>query len=254
MNLLQFHSWLEDPLTLDKDSLPVLEALVKEYPWCQHIEVLYLLNLKKENDHRFSRQLRIAAIYSADRSKLRNLLEWIVDPHDAVDSQNELKETFHDRHEGARPANVQEMPVQEEKIQDIERKIQDSLSEIEEKRNRLRLLIEEKRSLLAKDKGLEEAAKEETSLRPLPKDGLLEDFLRQQNIQKKGAFFDPVEKARKSLEDDGQLISETLARLLAAQGKISRAVKIYQQLMVKNPEKSSYFAAQIENLKNKLKE
>jgi len=37
--------------------------------------------------------------------------------------------------------------------------------------------------------------------------------------------------------------------LIAAQGKKDKAIKIYQQLMLKNPQKSSYFAAQIEKLK-----
>ncbi len=46
----------------------------------------------------------------------------------------------------------------------------------------------------------------------------------------------------------GQGMSETYADLLAAQGHKEQAIRMYQQLMEKYPEKSSFFAAKIENL------
>lgn len=48
-------------------------------------------------------------------------------------------------------------------------------------------------------------------------------------------------------------ISETFAKILIKQEKISDAIKIYEQLILKMPEKKVYFASQIELLKNKLK-
>jgi len=58
--------------------------------------------------------------------------------------------------------------------------------------------------------------------------------------------------AKKSLQEQPDLASETLADLLARQGQYAKAIKIYQRLSLLNPEKSVYFAATIENLKQKL--
>jgi hypothetical protein len=48
--------------------------------------------------------------------------------------------------------------------------------------------------------------------------------------------------------DDG-IISEALASLLVQQGHNEKALSMYERLTLKYPEKSTYFAAQIENLR-----
>ncbi len=53
----------------------------------------------------------------------------------------------------------------------------------------------------------------------------------------------------KSLEDDGDLVTETLAKIYAAQGLIEKAADIYRKLCLKFPEKKAYFVAQLEKLK-----
>jgi hypothetical protein len=45
------------------------------------------------------------------------------------------------------------------------------------------------------------------------------------------------------------LASENLAQILVRQGKVERAISIYERLMVKHPEKMAYFAAQIDSLR-----
>ncbi len=57
------------------------------------------------------------------------------------------------------------------------------------------------------------------------------------------------ELAKESIEDHPDLISETLANVLAKQGKTDRAINIYEKLSLKFPEKSSTFAKKIESLK-----
>jgi len=47
-------------------------------------------------------------------------------------------------------------------------------------------------------------------------------------------------------------VSENFAKILVLQGKKEKAIEIYEQLILKNPEKKPYFEAQIEKLKNKI--
>ncbi|MEY3398120.1 MAG: hypothetical protein RL220_714 [Bacteroidota bacterium] len=58
--------------------------------------------------------------------------------------------------------------------------------------------------------------------------------------------------ARTSVTDDLSFVSETMAELLASQGKKEKAKKVYRKLMELHPEKSIYFAARLKNL-DKLK-
>ncbi len=60
------------------------------------------------------------------------------------------------------------------------------------------------------------------------------------------------EVAKQSVQDPANLASETLAKLLVRQGQYRKAIKIYQRLSLLYPEKSRYFAATIEELKQKL--
>ena len=55
----------------------------------------------------------------------------------------------------------------------------------------------------------------------------------------------------KSQEFGDNIISENLAQILTKQGKLTKAIEIYRKLIWKFPQKKAYFAALIEELKNK---
>jgi hypothetical protein len=56
--------------------------------------------------------------------------------------------------------------------------------------------------------------------------------------------------AERSLKERKDLASETLAELLISQEQFDKAIEMYKRLILKFPEKSSYFADKIKNLKN----
>lgn len=58
--------------------------------------------------------------------------------------------------------------------------------------------------------------------------------------------------AQESIVENQTVISETLANLLEKQGLYAKAIKMYERLILKIPEKSSYFASKIENIKSKV--
>jgi len=64
----------------------------------------------------------------------------------------------------------------------------------------------------------------------------------------------PVEDISKPfVEETGGFVTETLARIYVNQGYYSKAIEIYENLILKFPEKSSYFATLIEKVKELIK-
>ena len=82
---------------------------------------------------------------------------------------------------------------------------------------------------------------------------LINNFLRRQPRLTRPAMLPPApgiqaDLSTRSTRVEPELVSEGLARILVRQGKMTRAIEIYEKLMVKQPEKMAYFAAQIQQL------
>jgi hypothetical protein len=85
---------------------------------------------------------------------------------------------------------------------------------------------------------------------------LVDKFIREEPriTPKKGVFYSPGAKAKLSIEEDEELVSETLAHIYELQGNFKKAIRAYETLSLKFPEKSAYFATLIEKAKqNNLK-
>ena len=67
----------------------------------------------------------------------------------------------------------------------------------------------------------------------------------------KTSFFSAPDAAKKSLETNDDLVTETLAEIHIQQGNYPKAIEIYQKLILLNPEKKLLFASRIEFIKQK---
>ena len=73
-----------------------------------------------------------------------------------------------------------------------------------------------------------------------------------QEERPKTEFYSPLKKAKSSLDETSLPVSETLAKIFAAQGNFPKAIYAYQQLILIYPEKKIFFVTQIDELTNKL--
>lgn len=97
---------------------------------------------------------------------------------------------------------------------------------------------------------------QEVSFKTAPRSVILSSFLEKDggiSLSDEGFEAVPVsELAENSLRTDDTLESETLALVLEKQGKLDKALAMYEKLMVNNPEKSSTFADRIIALRARL--
>lgn len=88
----------------------------------------------------------------------------------------------------------------------------------------------------------------------------IQQLLQEEHLDsKKSKHIDSVDsknevskKAWQSIVDGDSMASETWAQLLVNQKQYHKAIEVYERLMLLIPEKSSFFAAQIESIKNSL--
>jgi hypothetical protein len=69
-------------------------------------------------------------------------------------------------------------------------------------------------------------------------------------IKEEQKFYVPDTKAKESLLENEHLVTETLAKIYALQGNTGKAIRAYEILSLKFPQKSVYFAGLIQKLKN----
>lgn len=84
---------------------------------------------------------------------------------------------------------------------------------------------------------------------------LIEKFLKEEpriQIKREALPERQEDLSEASTHEDPQLVSETLAQIFHKQGNKDKALEIYEKLCLKFPEKSSYFAKKIIDIKNEF--
>jgi hypothetical protein len=265
----QFNMWLNDPATMNADSISQLREVIKRYPYFTAAQMMLAKNLRSENHIDQLKQLQLAAVMSPDRKVLHDYLndkkkaELIpVDELKVVEKQDEpeVKVETPDKEEieprfpdelipepviyQLETADLPEHPTKESEQEEIVEPDELSFSEW--------LSFTESGDLIGESKV--DSKPVLTTGNELSGIEIIDHFLSQADElpKKRAEFFNPRKAAAKADQDDFTVVSETLADIYFQQEKYELAKQAYEALSLKYPEKSVYFAARLKETNEKL--
>ncbi len=243
MDAHEFISYVREPGKLGRETLVDIEKLANDFPYCQSLKILHLLNLRMINHVMYSEQLKSTAAHISDRKRLKELIHNFKD--EKVTIADEKPEPIIAAVEVEEIEEVEkvEVPTPTNTVTYGE-PIVPIIEQDEESRLRaLKEIVENRLKEITGDK--EDEAEEQPS-----KEDLINKFIKEQpSISRPRAdFFDPVKVAKSSQQEQEGRVSETLARIHIQQGNIEKAIEIYHKLSLNFPEKSPYFASQIKKI------
>ena len=264
INLLNNSKAINDKQTL------VLETIVNEFPFYQSARALYLKGLYNQESFRYNYELKKTAAHTTDRSVLFDFItsddfkifqQEVYDKYQA-EIQSIIVSDFEYVEEENRPYTL----VTKSKSSQVTEII--AISEQNESNKEVEAALEIGKPLqfeknethsfsewlqLAKITPIvrEEAEKQIHVFSELEKKfDLIEKFieLNPKISQAKDTTSIPINIA-KSNETPSSIMTETLAQIYLEQKKYSKAIQAYEILILKYPEKSSFFADRIKNIK-----
>ena len=213
----QIYQFVQNPEKMNRETLPLLKEMTARYPAFETGWILYLKNLKNLEDSSFEQELINGAIRIHDRRRLYLFLNQKMG--EAVPEQFELNQSV-----ASDEAEVLDLVFPTEYRLDISEKADENMSEIAR-------LIQSK---------------------PDKKQTLIEKFLEAQPKMpqvKDQESESPMESQNQKEAENDDFVTETLANIYTQQGYYKKAIQIFEKLSLKYPEKSTYFAAQIEKIK-----
>lgn len=219
MKKTEFIEFVRKPWLLDGSSEAGLREIIEYYPFFPAARSLYLRNLKNTGSFKFNTELSKNAIFISDRSRLFSLLE--------------LNFKDQERYELIPIDDTINLGKFNNEYKFEEIKIVSSFSETP-----IQLI---------------ETEEEQADKKELSNDDLIERFLKANPIIPVVAeeeTHNEQNEAGPRIEED--LITETLASIYMKQGLYKEAIKAYEKLSLKIPEKNIYFAGQIEKIKELL--
>ena len=210
MNKKNFIKILQQPEKLSKKELLFLEEISREFPYFQPSRAIYLKSLAENEDIKFKKYLKSTAVYTRDRKILFDFIKNI---------QNQNDKVFFNKNEITSAI--------------VEKSISDSL-EISEQNSFIDWLK------LSNLKPIDRTKEAQT----------VDKFISKKPKIKIKADKTQTENDINDLSNQSGFMTETLAKLYLNQKNYEKAIQSYKILILKFPEKNSYFADQIKKIKS----
>ncbi len=272
MKPIDFSEFVNFPQNLDASTLPKLKELTEKYPFCQTGQLLFAKNLYNIGSKDYVKHLNIAATYAGSRKKLHAIINTLSKESKKTETvllfQNQNKET-----EIAKPI-IENKPVDTQKPIEVkvipDKQIVEEIKPISiveeekttspvvnasdvDKKTELQKQLQQRLAEIAKESKKEDVSSVAISNNneTINKNELIDKFIKEEPrlTPKNQDTINKEDLSEKSSIDDSEIISETLAQIYYKQGDFNKAIQTYEKLSLKFPEKNTYFASQIENIK-----
>ena len=269
MNATEFSYLLNKPNAVQDKHTESLEQIVQEFPYFQSARALYLKGLYNQSSFKYNQQLKNTAACSTDRAVLFDFIT--SNTFTAVQRQ-----LFDQKAAELLAIDVKDseevIPTLTIKENTLESSILTSIATAEPKVNPLQTESETKPESIAIGSPLGFSANEKHSFQEWLQLAKIQPIVREDhatasaNLDSKLGLIDkfielnpkipPVNPQKEILiqavekpEDPSFLMTETLAKVNLEQKKYQKAIQAYEILILKYPEKSSFFADRILQIK-----
>jgi len=283
MNTQKYLTLLAQPQQISKEDLADLEQVITQYPYFQNARALQLKGLKAQHSFLYNDALKKTAAYTTDRDVLFDYIT------SKVFTQNEISEQILQNTEAIKTMEVVSENLSEQIALEIDRQLKAELKKAEaildptlfEKKTQKKEQ-EEAKKVLKLDEPLSFTKSETHSFTEWLKLTQAKPIDRAQEVQKnaseeendKERKFQLIEKfiqqppkwepkevsdttgnlAKPFTKTSESLMTETLAKVYLQQKNYKKAIQAYKILILKNPEKSGFFADQIRAIQKLIKE
>lgn len=210
MNKKNFIKILQNPENLTAEELSFLDEINREFPYFQISKAIYLKTLKENDDIKFKKFLRSTAAYSRDRKILFDFIN---------KSQNQNEKVYF---------NKNEITTVQSEYKIIQEEIIEENSFVEWLK-------------LSNLKPIDRSNETETIDKFISEKPKLKVEVNENDLNNDKAD---------NLSNQADYMTETLAKLYLNQKNYEKAIQSYKILILKFPEKNSYFADQIKKIKS----